>query len=81
MGLPVLLGSTESSPHAVVNLDDPPSRVMNSDGYAAAGVEIRIVDDARNPVPAGVEGEEASRGPNVFMGYLDVGNRRAGVYG
>ncbi|EGT3573742.1 medium-chain fatty-acid--CoA ligase [Citrobacter amalonaticus] len=64
-------GSTESSPHAVVNLDDPPSRVMNSDGYAAAGVEIRIVDDARNPVPAGVEGEEASRGPNVFMGYLD----------
>lgn len=64
-------GSTESSPHAVVNLDDPPSRMMNTDGYAAAGVEIRIVDEARNPVPPGVEGEEASRGPNVFMGYLD----------
>ena len=60
-------GSTESSPHAVVNLDDPLSRFMHTDGYAAAGVEIKVVDDARKTLPPGCEGEEASRGPNVFM--------------
>lgn len=64
-------GSTESSPHAVVNLDDPLSRFMHTDGYAAAGVEIKVVDDARTTLPPGCEGEEASRGPNVFMGYFD----------
>ncbi|HBC7180149.1 TPA: medium-chain fatty-acid--CoA ligase [Escherichia coli] len=63
--------STESSPHAVVNLDDPLSRFMHTDGYAAAGVEIKVVDDARKTLPPGYEGEEASRGPNVFMGYFD----------
>lgn len=64
-------GSTESSPHAVVNLDDPLSRFMHTDGCAAAGVEIKVVDDARKTLPPGCEGEEASRGPNVFMGYFD----------
>lgn len=64
-------GSTESSPHAVVNLDDPLSHFMHTDGYAAAGVEIKVVDDARKTLPPGCEGEEASRGPNVFMGYFD----------
>lgn len=64
-------GSTESSPHAVVNLDDPLSRFMHTDGYAAAGVEIKVVDDARKTLPPGCEGEEASRGPNVFMGFFD----------
>ncbi|EPU5302565.1 medium-chain fatty-acid--CoA ligase [Escherichia coli] len=64
-------GSTESSPHAVVNLDDPLSRFMHTDGYAAAGVEIKVVDDARKTLPPGCEGEEASRDPNVFMGYFD----------
>ena len=64
-------GSTESSPHAVVNLDDPLSRFMHTEGYAAAGVEIKVVDDARKTLPPGCEGEEASRGPNVFMGYFD----------
>ncbi|HAM9609990.1 TPA: medium-chain fatty-acid--CoA ligase [Escherichia coli] len=64
-------GSTESSPHAVVNLDDPLSRFMHTDGYAAAGVEIKVVDDARKTLPPDCEGEEAPRGPNVFMGYFD----------
>ncbi|EFV8590629.1 medium-chain fatty-acid--CoA ligase [Shigella flexneri] len=64
-------GSTESSPHAVVNLDNSLSRFMHTDGYAAAGVEIKVVDDARKTLPPGCEGEEASRGPNVFMRYFD----------
>ncbi len=73
MGIKLLsvYGSTESSPHAVVKLDDPTSRIVNTDGQAAPGVEIKVVDKARNTVECGEEGEEASRGPNVFMGYLD----------
>ncbi len=73
MGIKLLsvYGSTESSPHAVVNLDDPLSRVINTDGFAAPGIEIKVVDKERNPLSNGEEGEEAARGPNVFMGYLD----------
>ncbi|MGK4442559.1 medium-chain fatty-acid--CoA ligase [Yersinia enterocolitica] len=63
-------GATESSPHAVVKLDDPLSRVINTDGTAVTGVEIKVVDKDRQAVPYGEEGEEASRGPNVFVGYL-----------
>ncbi|WP_019209772.1 medium-chain fatty-acid--CoA ligase [Yersinia massiliensis] len=63
-------GATESSPHAVVKLDDPLSRVVNTDGTAVTGVEIKVVDKDRQTVPYGEEGEEASRGPNVFVGYL-----------
>ncbi|GAB7260688.1 hypothetical protein DZS_11210 [Dickeya ananatis] len=55
----------------MVKLDDPLPRVVNTDGTAVAGVEIRVVDKYRQTVPSGDEGEEASRGPQVFMGYLD----------
>lgn len=73
MGIRLLsvYGSTESSPHALVKLDDPLSRVLNTDGFAAPGVEIKVVDEQRALLPYGEEGEEASRGPNVFVGYLD----------
>lgn len=64
-------GSTESCPHVYV----PPSKCAEWNGrwsgQALPGVEIRIVDENRNPVPCGVQGEEASRGPHVFVGYLN----------
>lgn len=63
-------GSTESVPHTVVRPYDPLNKIINTDGVIMAGMEIRVVDELRRPVPPGVEGEEASRGPNVFMGYL-----------
>lgn len=63
-------GSTESVPHTVVRTNDPIERAFNTDGLAVSGTEIRVVDEKRRSVPAGVVGEEASRGPNVFMGYL-----------
>ncbi|TKI02933.1 medium-chain fatty-acid--CoA ligase [Martelella alba] len=73
MGIKLLsvYGATESSPHAVVKLGDTLARVINTDGTAAPGVEIKVVDPARRTLPFGEEGEEVSRGPNVFMGYLD----------
>ncbi len=64
-------GSTESCPHVYV----PPERCEEWNGawsgVTLPGIEITIVDGARNPVAPGVQGEEASRGPNVFVGYLN----------
>lgn len=64
-------GSTESCPHIYV----PPKKCAEWNGAWSGttleGIEIRIVDEKRQPVAAGVQGEEASRGPNVFVGYLN----------
>jgi malonyl-CoA/methylmalonyl-CoA synthetase len=42
-------------------------------GPPLAGLELKLVDDARQPLPDDPEaiGEIAVRGPNVFAGYLD----------
>jgi len=64
-------GSTESAPHALTTPEDPEERVVSTDGRPVAGVEVRVVDPVtRQPVPVGAIGEEASRGPQVFLGYL-----------
>ena len=64
-------GATESAPHTMTTFHDSDDRVVTTDGKACPGTEIRIVDpETRLPVPPGVEGEEASRGPAVFSGYL-----------
>lgn len=63
-------GSTESVPHTVVRPDDPLSTMIFSDGRAVEGVDVRIVDKNRCALPDNAEGEELSRGPNVFVGYL-----------
>ncbi|MBM4762861.1 medium-chain fatty-acid--CoA ligase [Bacillus sp. B15-48] len=72
MGIKVIgvYGSTESVPHAAASLNDPLEKFIYTDGKPLPGVEIKIVDELRQQVPAGIQGEEASRGPNVFVGYL-----------
>lgn len=64
-------GSTESSPHSVVKADDTLEHYELTDGCPVSGVEVRVVDNDHHEVPHGEEGEEASRGPNVFVGYYD----------
>ncbi|MCB1476343.1 MAG: AMP-binding protein [Rhodobiaceae bacterium] len=65
-------GSTESPPHTLVRPQDPLSNAWTSDGRAVPGVEIRIVSQEGEEI-TGYEkdGEEWSRGPNTFVGYLD----------
>lgn len=64
-------GSTESCPHALV----PPALAVQWDGRfsgrALPGIEIKVVDKERCAVEPGQTGEEASRGPHLFVGYLD----------
>lgn len=67
-------GSTESAPHAFVRPEEALDLEGSISGRPMEGVEIIIVDDNRKEVPMGVIGEEASRGPNVFVGYLNERN-------
>lgn len=73
VGIPLLsvYGSTESAPHAIVRPQDSLLRMVNTDGAAVKGVEIKVVDKKRNTLRHLAEGEEASRGPNVFVGYFN----------
>lgn len=64
-------GSTESVPHAFVRLEETLELMGSTSGRAMEGVEVRIVDENRQEVKAGTMGEEISRGPNVFVGYIN----------
>lgn len=44
-------------------------------GVAYPGIEVKVVDEFRNEVAHGVQGEEASRGPHMFCGYLNDSER------
>lgn len=63
-------GSTESVPHVCVRPEECLENLGKWSGRTMGGIEVRVVDRNRRPVPPGVIGEEASRGANVFVGYL-----------
>ncbi|WP_288049315.1 AMP-binding protein [Acidiphilium sp.] len=65
-----IYGATESPPHTVVPPSDPPENAWMSDGRPLAGIAVRIVGPDGRDLPAGEIGEEWSRGPNTFLGYL-----------
>lgn len=64
-------GSTESCPHVFV----PPEKCLEWNGEWSGipfdGIEVRVVDESGNDVAPGVQGEELSRGPHQFVGYLN----------
>ena len=66
-----IYGATESAPHSLTRPGDSDERVVSTDGRAVTGTQIKVVDRVtRESLPVGEEGEEASRGPAVFLGYL-----------
>lgn len=73
-------GLTETLINCAVRLDAPPS--PGAVGPALDGVELKLVDDRRQPLIARDDetlGEIAVRGPNVFLGYLNRPDATAAV--
>jgi long-chain acyl-CoA synthetase len=61
-------GLSETSPVATYSYLDFP-RIPGSVGKAITGTQVRIVDDAGQPLPPGQPGEIVVRGHNVMKGY------------
>lgn len=72
-------GLTESVPHVYVRPEEALQLNGTTSGRAIEGVEVRVVDDDGNDVPCGTPGEEVSRGPSVFVGYLKAPEITEGV--
>jgi acyl carrier protein len=72
-------GLTETSPTMTSNPLPPRVRKAGSVGVPV-GCEIRIVDEADEPLPAGLVGEVIVRGPNVMAGYLDDPDGNAAAF-
>jgi acyl-CoA synthetase (AMP-forming)/AMP-acid ligase II len=65
-------GSSEHPTVTSGTADDPLDKQLNTEGRVIPGSEMRFVDDAGNDVPPGTDGEIATRGPELFLGYLDA---------
>jgi acyl-CoA synthetase (AMP-forming)/AMP-acid ligase II len=76
VGVPLVeaYGMTEASHQMTANLLPPAERRPGSVGVPT-GVEVAVLDDAWEPVPAGGSGEVCVRGRSVVDGYLN--NREA----
>ncbi|NBU84560.1 MAG: cyclohexanecarboxylate-CoA ligase [Sphingomonadaceae bacterium] len=65
-------GSSEHPTVTSGTADDPVDKQLNTEGRAIPGSEMRFVDDDGNDVPPGADGEIVTRGPELFLGYLDA---------
>lgn len=64
-------GSTEHPSVSGSAFEDPFEKRVGTDGRALAGVEIEIRDDAGRVLPRGQAGCIHTRGPDLFVGYVD----------
>jgi fatty-acyl-CoA synthase len=68
----IAYGMTETSPVSFQsNVDDPLEKRVSSVGRIHPHVEVKIVDENREIVPVGVQGELLTRGYSVMQGYWD----------
>jgi long-chain acyl-CoA synthetase len=54
-----------------VSLSGPLGRKIGRCGKPVPGIEVRIVDEYRQPLPTGQHGEIAVKGDMIFQGYLN----------
>jgi cyclohexanecarboxylate-CoA ligase len=70
LGVIAAWGMSECGVVTMTRPGDPPEKVFGSDGRALAGMAVRVVDAAGQPLPAGAEGRLETRGSCLFVGYL-----------
>jgi len=63
-------GSVDTGLAAISAVDDPIEKVLGTAGRIIPRTEVRIVDENRDPLPLGHEGEVAIRGATVMAGYF-----------
>jgi len=66
---------------AVLRPEDHREELLDACGQPALDVEIRLVDEGGNPVPAGTPGEIVVRAPSAVSGYLNASEQTAGTFG
>jgi len=64
-------GLTEASPVVSINPLEEGMRRPGTVGKPLPGIEVKIVDDAAEPLPLDTPGELLVKGPNVMQGYLN----------
>src|SRR5689334_14535527 len=64
-------GLSEVPGHAAHAPDDPPAKIMRTEGRPYDGTEIRIVGQDGEPVPAATVGAVVVNGPSRFLGFLN----------
>jgi len=62
-------GLSETGAATMNDVEDDISLVLGTVGRPLDGVEVKIADENRKPVPKGEVGEVALRGPILFSGY------------
>jgi fatty-acyl-CoA synthase len=73
-------GQTELAPLASALGPDEQDTHAGAAGRPVVNVETTILDEAENPVPAGILGEIAHRSPHLMLGYLDDPQKTAEAF-
>ncbi len=63
-------GMSETGAVTMTFPEDDTERATHTDGCALPYMEVRVLDDHGQQVPAGVEGHLQVRGASLFLGYL-----------
>jgi len=71
-GVVSVYGLTEAPFIVLSSPRDPDEKLARTEGRAAGGAELRVVDAAGRVCAPGEEGEIRARGPQICRGYLDA---------
>lgn len=63
-------GQTENGLVTLIKLDDSEEKLVNTDGCALPGMELKVIDPHGEDSPANEEGDLLCKGPALFVGYL-----------
>ncbi|MCU1477597.1 MAG: cyclohexanecarboxylate-CoA ligase [Subtercola sp.] len=76
-----IYGSSEVMVATAVRYDDPPEKIVASDGRGFDGIHLEIRDEDNQPVAVGVEGEITYTSPGLMLGYWNNPERTAATIG